>query len=165
MKRLFLVLTIVMGMFLMASCSKDDDNSTNPTKKVDPWVGTWLSAGANVSTILSYYFKYDSIRVEMKDNQVVTLATHVTGGAWANVSGTYVVTKSTSGDVHAISIVYPTYEQGGIIKVVDAAVDTMKMEVVQTVPSIGATPRTPATGFGSDTSLLNANIQTYIKLK
>jgi hypothetical protein len=29
----------------------------------------------------------------------------------------------------------------------------MKLEAVQTVPDIGAVPRTPATGFGSDATL------------
>jgi hypothetical protein len=165
MKRLLLVLTIVLGMFLMISCSKDDDNGTTTPKATDAWVGTWLSAGTNVAPLLAALFKYDSVKVEMKDNQTVTLMTHPAGGAWATVSGTYVVTKSTTGDVHTIQIVYPAYEQGGIIQVTKGTPDVMKLEVVQTVPNIGATPRTPATGFGSDASLGNYNIQTYVKLK
>lgn len=165
MKRLLLVLTIVMGMFLMISCDKDDDNGTNAPKAVDPWVGTWLSAGTNVAPLLVSLFKYDSVKVEMKDNQTVTLMTHPAGGAWATVNGTFVVTKSATGDVHTIQIVYPSYEQGGIIQVTAGTPATMKLEVVQTVPNIGATPRTPATGFGSDAALGTWNIQTYVKLK
>jgi len=166
MKRLLLVLTIVMGMFLMISCDKDDDNNTNGPAKVDAWVGTWLSAGTNVSPLLSgATFNIDSIRVEMKDNKTITTASHVKDGAWTTLTGTYAVTKAASGDIHSIEIVYTAYSQGGIIQVTKGSPDTMQLEVIQTVPAIPFTPRTPETGFGSDAALGILNIQKYVRIK
>ncbi len=124
--------------------------------------GTWLSAGSNVAFLLSYYFNYDSIRVVFGTN-TVELSSHVAGGAWSQQSGTYVVTQEDSGDVHSIEIVYTAFEQAGIIQVISATPDTMKLEVVQTLPDIGAVPRTPATGFGSDVTLGTTNIQVYLR--
>lgn len=165
MKRLLLVLTIILSLFLMISCSKDDDNTTAPTK-VEAWVGTWLSAGTNVSPLLSgATFNIDSIRVEMKENKTITTASHVKNGAWTTLTGTYAVTKAASGDIHSIEIVYTAYSQGGIIQVVKGSPDTMKLEVIQTVPAIPFTPRTPETGFGSDAALGVLNIQKYVRLK
>ncbi len=166
MKRLLLVLTIVMGMFLMISCDKDDDNDTTGPATVDVWVGTWLSAGTNVSPLLSgATFNIDSIRVEMKENKTITTASHVKDGAWTTLSGTYAVTKAASGDIHSIEIVYTAYSQGGIIQVTKGSPDTMQLEVIQTVPAIPFTPRTPETGFGSDAALGILNIQKYVRIK
>jgi len=124
--------------------------------------GTWLSAGSNVAFLLSFYFNYDSVRVVFGAN-TVELSSHVAGGAWSQQSGTYVVTQEDSGDVHPIEIVYAAFEQEGIVQVISANPDTMKLEVVQTLPDIGAVPRTPATGFGSDVTLGTTNIQVYLR--
>ena len=74
------------------------------------------------------------------------------------------VTESASGSVHAISINYTAFEQEGIIEVTSGTPDQMKLEAVQTVPDIGAVPRTPATGFGSDAALGAFNIQKYVRV-
>ncbi len=165
MKRLLLVLLISLGMVLMTSCSKDDDKGTNPTPEVDPWIGTWLSAGANVAPILVALFNYDSVRVELLENQVVKTHSHVNGGAWATIEGTYSVTKSATGSVHAVQFVYAAFSQAGIMQVTEGTPDALKLEVVQTVPDIGAVPRTPETGFGSDAVLGTMNIQNYIRVE
>lgn len=165
MKRLFLVLSIVVGMFLMTSCSKDSDSGTNQTPESDPWVGTWLSAGTNVAPILFALFKYDSVRVEMTDNKIVKTSSHVQNGAWTTIEGTYTVTKSASGDVHSVQFVYGAFSQAGIMQVTKGTPDQLKLEAVQTVPDIGAVPRTPQTGFGSDAALGVANIQKYVRVK
>ena len=165
MKRLLLVLIIILGMALMTSCSKDDDNGTNPTPPADPWVGTWLSADANVAPILVALFNYDSVRVELLENMVVKTHFHVKDGAWATAEGTYSVTKSASGDIHSVQFVYAAFSQAGIMQVTDGTPDTMKLEVVQTVPDIGAVPRTPESGFGSDPALATMNIQNYVRLE
>lgn len=164
MKRLLIVLTIILGLALMTSCSKDDDNGTTPTPQVDPWIGTWLSAGANVAPILVALFNYDSVRVELLDNHIVKTHSHVSSGAWATVEGTYAVTESASGDVHSVQFVYAAFSQAGIVQVTAGTPATMKLEVVQTVPDIGAVPRTPETGFGSDPALATMNIQNYVKV-
>jgi len=167
MKRLIPLLSVllVVAMVFSVGCKSDDDdnNPTGTNNQPDPWVGTWLSAGANVAPLLVALFQYDSVRVVMNDDQTVVLSTHPAGGAWADLNGTYTVTKSASGDVHTIEIDYTVFAQAGIIQVISATPDTMKLEVVQTNPDIGATPRTPETGFGSDPTLGNTNIQVYVR--
>ena len=166
MKRSLLILTVLFGMFLMASCDKDDDKGTNPVTKTEDWVGTWLSAGANVAPLLAVApFNIDSVRVEFKDNQTLTMASHVKNGAWTTMPGTYVVTKAATGTIHSISIVYAAYSQGGIFQVTKGTPDTMQLEVIQTVPAIPFQPRTPETGFGSDAALGVLNIQKYVRTK
>ena len=100
----------------------------------------------------------------MNEDQTVVLESHVTDGAWSTTPGVYTVTESSSGNVHAISINYTAFEQEGIIEVVSGNPDQLKLEAVQTVPDIGATPRTPETGFGSDPALATLNIQTYVRI-
>ncbi len=161
MKRFMLASLIIAGFLFAVSCSEDSNNGTNGNDS-EVWEGTWLSAGSNVAVLLSYYFNYDSIRVEFRDDQTVTTKQHVKDGAWTTLEGTYSVTKAASGSVHSISIIYPAFEQQGIIEVTGGTPDTLRLEVVQTNPDIGAVPRTPESGFGSDAGLGTTNIQTYV---
>jgi len=157
-----LVLTVLAGLLAISSCSDDDgDGGTTNPPAVKEWHGTWLSAGDNVAPILVAIFNYDSVRVVMRDDNTVTLSTHVIGGAWTDTEGTYAVTETGKSDVLAISLVYPAFEQEGIIQTTLGAPDVLQLEAVQTVPDIGAVPRTPTTGFGSDATLGTANIQVY----
>lgn len=164
--KLFLILLALVAMLSFVACSDDDDDNDNGgTDPVvpDPWVGQWLSAGDNVAPILVAVFNYDSVRVWLNEDQTVRLDTHVEGGAWTTVEGVYTVNESASGDVHAIELVYSAFSQEGIIEVTEGSPDVLRLEAVQTVPDIGAVPRTPATGFGSDPALGDANIQTYVR--
>ena len=163
MKRLAIILTLVLSMVLVMSCDKDSDSGTDPTQEADAWVGTWLSAGANVAPILVTVFQYDSVRVELSEDQIVKTHSHIKDGAWATVEGTYTVTESANGDVHKVDFVYSAFSQEGIIQIISATPDTLKLEAVQTVPDLGVTPRTPETGFGSDPALATLNIQKYVK--
>jgi hypothetical protein len=168
--KLMLVLLAALALLSFAACSDDDDDNgdnggTNPTVP-DPWVGVWLSAGDNVAPILQGDpFNLDSVRVHMDENNVVVLEQHVEGGAWTSLTGTYSVTESASGDIHSIQIVYPAFEQEGIIQVTEGTPDTMLLEAVQTVPDFGFVPRTPETGFGSDPLYGDTNIQTYVRVE
>lgn len=163
MKRYLLISFLILGLVLVISCSKDDDKGTEPTP-VDEWIGTWLSAGTDVAPILVTVFQYDSVRVELRENNTVKTSSHVKNGAWTDIEGTYTVTKSASGSIHSVKFVYPAFSQEGIMEVTVGNPTTMKLEVVQTVPDIGATPRTPETGFGSDPTLGTLNIQKYVKI-
>lgn len=152
----------------VVGCDDDDDGNdmgTNPGGDEPPiHVGTWLSADADVAAILSTFFAIDSVRVTFNENQTVELAQHdTTTGTWTMNSGTYAVTESSGSDIDAIAISYdtPAFDQEGIIQVWAASPDSMWLEVVQTVPDIGATPLTPADGFGADGSLGTTNIQVY----
>ena len=166
--KLALLLALLIGLVALTACSDDDDDNggTNPPPPTeDPWVGTWLSTGSDVAPILVNLFAYDSVRVTMNEDNTVMLETHPAGGAWATTNGVYTVTEAASGDVHSVAINYTAFEQEGIIQVIDGAPDAMWLEVVQTVPDIGATPRTPADGFGSDPTLGVFNIQKYVRIQ
>jgi len=159
-----LLLVAALSLLSFVACSDDDDNGgTTPPPPADPWIGQWLSAETNVAPLLVSLFQYDSVRVWINEDQTVRLDTHVDGGAWSTINGTYAVTESASGSVHSIELIYAAFEQGGIIEVTDGTPDTMKLEVVQTTPNIGAVPRTPESGFGSDVSLGTWNIQNYVR--
>ena len=165
MKKLTTLLMIMALSISFIACSDDDNNNaTEPTDDTPAWVGTWLSTGTDVAPILVAVFNYDSVRVEMNEDNTVALSTHIRDGAWSTIPGVYTVTESASGNVHSININYTAFEQEGIIEVIDADPDQMKLEAVQTVPDIGAVPRTPATGFGSDAALGTANIQKYVRV-
>jgi hypothetical protein len=159
---LVLGLALVLA-FALVACDSDDDGGTVAPPQVDAWVGTWLSAGANVAPLLVALFNYDSVLVVMNDDPTtLTLDSHIAGGAWTGeLQGTYTVTEEPTGDVHSIAIVYAAFSQEGIIQIVEGNPDLMNLEVVQTVPDIGAVPRTPETGFGSDITLGDMNIQVY----
>ncbi|MCA9734451.1 MAG: hypothetical protein H6696_20075 [Deferribacteres bacterium] len=159
MKRLLAVLIIFVSLVSFVACDKDSDSGTNNnTEKA--WVGVWLSSGTNVAPILVTLFNYDSVRVTIESDNTVKTESHIAGGAWSSVEGVYTVTESSSGDVHTVEFVYAAFSQAGIMQVTG---DNMQLEVVQTVPDIGATPRTPATGFGSDAALGALNIQKYVR--
>lgn len=164
MKKLIYLLMVLLSLSF-AACSEDDDNGTDPVDDAKPWVGTWLSADANVAPILVSLFKYDSVRVVMNEDKTVSLESHVIDGAWTPAtSGVYQITESSSGNVHTIKLSYNAFDQEGIIEVTTGNPDTMKLEAVQTTPDIGATPRTPDTGFGSDPALGAFNIQNYVRV-
>lgn len=162
----FLILLAIAAMMSFVACSDDDDDDNGGTvtpPEADAWVGQWLSAGTDVAPILVAVFNYDSVRVYLNDDQTVQLDTHVNGGAWSTITGTYAVTEAASGNVHSIELIYAAFSQEGIIEVTDGTPDVLRLEAVQTIPDIGAVPRTPETGFGSDATLGDANIQTYVR--
>jgi hypothetical protein len=164
--KLLLVLLTSLALLTVFACSDDDDNGGGgpvaPTDP-DPWVGQWLSAEDNVAPILVAIFDYDSVRVWLNEDLTVRLDTHVRDGAWSTTNGVYAVTESATGDVHSISLVYAAFSQEGIIQVTEGTPDEFMLEVVQTVPDIGAVPRTPESGFGSDPTLGDLNIQVYVR--
>jgi len=159
MKLLKFVLIALLGLMLLVSCedSKNDDKDN----EVDAWIGTWLSAGADVAPVLATYFLNDSIIVEFKDDNTLTLDTHTIGAGWTASQATYVITKSAEGDIHQFAATYPAFEQEGIIEVID---DVLRLEAVQTVPDIAAVPATVAGGFGQAPFWGAQLIQTYRKV-
>lgn len=163
MKKLIYLLMVLLSLSFAACSDDDDDGGTDPVD-TDAWVGTWLSADANVAPILVSLFSYDSVKVTLNEDQTVTLESHIIDGAWSTLAGVYSVTESSSGSVHVITINYQAFEQEGIIEVTSGSPDQMKLEAVQTIPSIGAVPRTPDSGFGSDAALGTLNVQNYVKV-
>lgn len=159
--KLALIAALILGLFALTACDDDGDGGTTTPPEAKAWHGVWLSAEENVAPILVTVFNYDSVRVTMRDDNTVTLETHVAEGAWSSVEGVYSITRTPGSDVHSISLVYAAFSQEGIVQVVSGNPVTMNLEVVQTEPDIGAVPRTPESGFGSDAALGNTNIQVY----
>jgi len=121
----YLLVLVLSGLLIFASCSEDSTSPEDDERTPEAWEGTWLSAGANVAPLLVQLFNYDSVRVVFGEN-TVSLTSHVAAGAWTPASeGTYSVTKSASGDLHAIAIVYSAFEQEGIIQVFSATPDSL----------------------------------------
>lgn len=163
---MLIYLALMVSLVALGACGDDGDDGDNDGTNTNPvvpevWEGTWLSAGNDVAPILVTVFNYDSVRVTLNSDNTTTLETHIEEGAWTTTPGVYTVTESANGDVHSVAINYTAFEQEGIIQVWQASPDSMYLEVVQTVPDIGATPLTPADGFGADPNLLNSNIQKY----
>ena len=161
----FLIFVVFYGCPTPPERLEDLDLENN----VDPiitqhWVGTWLSAEENVAPILIAGFKYDSLRLILSEDNTITIESHIKDNGWTNIQGAYNITESVSGGIHAINMNFTEFEQEGIIEVTAGVTDKLKLEVVQTVPDFGAVPRNPTTGFGSDQTLGNMNIQTYIRL-
>lgn len=165
MKRLLSFFMMLILVVSFTACSSSDDNPTGGEDETPAWVGTWLSAGADVAPILVAVFNYDTVKVTMDEDDTVLLEFHVADGAWGAVPGVYTVTESASGDVHSILLSYTgAFDQAGIVQIIEGSPDRMKLEAVQTVPDIGAVPRTPESGFGSDAGLGDLNIQWYSKI-
>ena len=162
MKSIKLILIALLGLMLLVGCgdTKNDDEA----KDVDAWTGIWLSAGTDVAPILIAFFQYDSVRVEFKDDNTLTLESHVADGAWTTLQGTYVITESADGNIHHFAANYTAFEQEGIIDVTDGDPDVLRLEAVQTVPDIGAIPPTVAGGFGVDPTFGAGLVQTYKKV-
>ncbi len=161
MKNLIYLLIVLLS-FSFIACSSDD-SVTETEETTEAWLGTWLSAGENVAATISS-LGIDSVRVIMNEDQTITLESHFADGQWIPTVGTYEVTKSSNGDIHSIEIIYPSYEQGGIIQVISGNPEKMKLEVVVTIPNYGFSPVTPEGGFGSDPNVVD-NIQSYVREK
>ena len=95
MKKITILLTLILTLMLSVSCDSDDSGGTGNTPPKE-WVGVWLSAGTDVAPLLVAVFSYDSVRVTMTDDGLVTTESHVTDGAWTTINGTFSVTESAT---------------------------------------------------------------------
>ena len=179
--RLLMLGLLFAGLSLSACKDEDDDNATctdgiqnqgeagvdcgGPCTACREGVnGTWYSFP--VAPILSTFA--DSIVARFETNNTYVVDSYK-AGAKTVLTGTYTQTKSSVGNIYTIVLNQTTptvLTSEGIFEVTDN--DTkMKYEVVQTTPSIGAGPATPAGGFGSSTfngaALGVANIQNYVR--
>ncbi len=128
--------------------------------------GTWKSAP--VAPILAAFA--DSIIATFNTNSTYEVAQWKSGSK-TTLTGTYVQTKSANGNIYNIVLNQTTptaLTAEGIFEVADTDA-SMKYEVIQTTPAIGAAAPTAAAGFGSSTyngtALGAANIQEYVRVK
>lgn len=173
MKRLMMILTVLalVAAMIFSSCSSstgNDDDGNNAVPQL-PIVGKWLSEGANVAPLL---LGLGIVKIEATFNgdNTYTVVSYDTANAPTTLTGTYAATKSAVDDIYKITVnqTSPTsLTSEGIFKV-DATKNPAEMqyEIVQTQPSIGATPPTPEAGFGSTNggALGMINVQKYVKV-
>lgn len=127
--------------------------------------GKWKSSP--VAPILAAYA--DSIIATFNTNSTYEVV-QWKSGAKVTLTGTYVQTKSSVGNIYTITVnqTSPTVITAeGIFEVTDND-SKMKYEIIQTTPAIGAGAPTAAGGFGSSTyngvALGAANIQNYVRV-
>lgn len=131
-------------------------------------IGRWYSSGANVAPIL-LSLGIDSVYADFKVNGSYEVKSFA-GGSQTTLTGNYVQTKSTFGNIWNITV-----NQGqpssltsvGIFEVTGGANVTMNYEIAQTDPQIpGVTAPTAAGGFGSTSGGAYGMliVQKYIKL-
>lgn len=163
MKKLFFILAAIAIGF--SSCDKSDEgDSYNPA--ADGITGEWYSSGSNVSVLLSSYFKVDSIYAKFNTNNTYHVESYALGTKTI-YEGTYAQTKPATGTIWTIVLNQSTptaVTSEGIFEITSATAGyTMKYEVVQTTPSIGATPPTVSGGFGSSSAGAygTKNVQTF----
>jgi len=165
-KLLFISIAVVA---LLSACKKEEskvEDTYNPS--ADGIVGNWLSAGDNVAPLLVTYFQVDSITAEFKSNNTYDVTSY-SGGVPTKYVGTYAQAKSGTGAIWTIILTQSTptsVTSEGIFEITKVGTGyTMKYEVVQTEPNIGATPPTAEAGFGSSNGGLlgEANVQKFVK--
>ena len=165
MKKVFAI--IMLLTLVIVACQKSDEEVTYDPA-TDGVVGEWYSSGTNVSTLLVTYFSIDSIYALFEENNTY-LVESFAAGSKTTYSGTYVQTKSGTGDIWNITLNQstPTAVTSEGIFLITKVGDgyTMQYEVAQTEPNIGATAPTAAAGFGSTSggALGDWNIQTFVK--
>ena len=165
--RILFAMFLLVGGLGLSACSDDDDNPTTPGGTTEnPWVGSWISEGDNLAPLLVAVFNMERVEVDFNADGTVSLTQKIVGAAETTNTGVYTVSDASVNGIHSITISYtgtPAFEQQGIIEVVEGTPDVMRLEVVQTTPAIGATPLTPAQGFGADSTLGTSNIQVYVR--
>ncbi len=131
--------------------------------------GTWVSEGANVAPLLFSLFGTARVEATFNENGSYEVVQTDTAGASLTLSGTFTMTKSDVDNIFEITANQTSpsaLTSEGIFEIYsDATPFTMKYEIVQTSPDIGATPPTPAGGFGSTNGGLlgTVNVQTYVR--
>ncbi len=177
--RIFAQIALITALF--AACGDDEKKPTcgdglrnQNEAEVDcggpcpacalPADGDWVSYP--VSFLMQAFA--DSITVDFKADGTYSMVFWQDGTA-ANYSGTSVRTPSGVSDIFAIQIqqTQPSASKhSGIFQLLDGG-KRMSLEIVQTQPSIGATPPEAMQGFGSTkfngVVLGNKNIQEFRK--
>jgi hypothetical protein len=178
---------MLMGMMVASlavySC-KDEDDSATCSDGIQNQDETGVDCGGPCAACKEgVHGKWKSFPVApllttFADSIIATFETNNTyvvdqwkGGSKTTLTGTFVQTKSGTGNIWNIVLnqsTPTTLTAEGMFEVTDN--DTkMKYEVVQTNPAIGAAPPTPAGGFGSSTfngtALGVANIQNYVRVQ
>lgn len=165
MKKHAIAAALVLSVFGLAAC---DEESTGVVDETDEIVGTWLSAGDDVATGLATFFAIDSIVATFEDDQTYTVLQYAGGSDQpGTLTGTYVVGDQPEGQIREITLtqnVPSALTAEGIFRVTGS---TMRYEVIQSQPDIGATAPTVSGGFGSTVAAgatTDLWIQDYVRV-
>lgn len=168
MKKLKIWTIAVLAISLITVSCKDEEATTTTPPVVEKVgiQGEWASSGSNVAPILVALFGTDSIYANFETNMSYTVEQFDTNGTKLTLSGVYTQTKSSEGDIYTIEVNQSSPAALVSEGIFEVSGSTMRYEIVQTSPDIGAIPPTPAGGFGSTNSgaLGNINIQVYQKI-
>jgi hypothetical protein len=130
-----------------------DPTSDDTTAGMDPVTieGTWLSEGENVAPLLVELTNAVSISATFTSN-TFTVTTVDGDGQEVSQNGVWIAEETEFGDIMAITLeqsVPQSITVEGIYEIDNSTnPPTMRYEVVQTVPSVGAQVPTPELGFG-----------------
>jgi hypothetical protein len=157
--------TLLIAMLALISC--DSNSSSGNDDDQLPIVGNWVSEGSDVAPLL-VSLGISKIEAQFNDDNTYTVLSYDAAMASTTLSGTWVAEKSDVDNIYTLTVnqTAPTaLTSEGIFEVYSASPDSMYYEIVQTEPAIGATPPTPADGFGSTNggALGTINIQKYLK--
>lgn len=173
-----LMLLILVSVFVLSSCTKDD-NTVTPVAEKDAIVGTWVCEGANVPYGLKVApFKVVKIVATFNENKSYTVVQTDSSNTTTTLTGTYTFTASTFTDTLSTSLTKgakifdivanqqspSTVTATGIVAISST---NMTYEVIQTAPALtGVSAPTAAGGFGSTTiagTKYPIYIQKYVK--
>jgi len=134
-------------------------------------IGKWLSEGANVAPLLVTYFKVAKVDAEFKADFTYKVNQFNTGNTTTTpdlvFSGTYVIAKSTTGNIWTITcnqeLPYASVASG--IFEIKTNPEVLWYEVAQTSGTQNVPP-TPAGGFGSTNggTLGVLNVQKFVRV-
>jgi len=168
MKKLKIWAFALLAISLLTVSCEDEEESTTTTPAVQKVgiQGEWASSGSDVAPILVALFGTDSIYANFETNFSYTVEQYDTNGTKLTLAGVYTQTKSSSGDIYTIEVNQSSPAALVSEGIFEVSGSTMRYEIVQTSPDIGATPPTAAAGFGSTNNggLGSVNIQVYQKI-
>lgn len=157
-KHALLALT-VLAIFGLAAC---DEDSTGVDDDTEELVGTWVSKGADLAPGFAA-FSVDSIYATFNDDQTYEVEQYAAGGTQPVIlTGTYVIGSQPEGEIRAITLTQATPNSLTAEGIFQVSGNTMRYEVIQTQPDIGATAPTVSGGFGS-TVIQGANTDVWIQ--
>ncbi len=168
MKKISVYFMIVLLSLTFFSC-KSDNGVTEPEKVQEDIVGVWVSEGENVAPLLVALLNVTKLTAVFNPDGTYAVTQEDTTGSSFTLAGTYSVSKSNVGNIYTIKVnqqsPIPVTSEG--IYEIDKSTTpwTMKYEIVQTNPSIAATPPTPEGGFGSTNNgvMGTMNVQKFVK--
>ncbi|MEM6263790.1 MAG: hypothetical protein AAGI38_14855 [Bacteroidota bacterium] len=169
---LFYLMSLLMAASLMTftACDGDDDDDPSDDDDQEMLVGVqgkWQSSGSNVAPLLVLLVDTDSIYAEFKTDMTYVVENYDKSGALVVFEGTYTQTITPGQSIAEITINQSTPSVGTSVGIFEVTGNTMKYEVVQTVPDFMQIPPTVAGGFGSTNMGANMmdNVQTFVRIE